>query len=490
MFKNQYFATSSKIENSFENMNRFQFNGLSFFLHPSLSSSKVINGNNNLLLIGYIIDPNNPDYDNDKILNSISSNSNSKESFLKLIQYYSGRYVIFYKDDDSFIVVSDAVHFRQIYYSFDNGTVTLTSSMKMYLDFFNTDIITSNEKKEFIEHPEFTRREFAWFGDKTIDDRIFKLLPNHYLDISRKNKSRLSYYTFSHLKKEEDYLEYTAGILKGTYDYLHRHFTLIQPLTCGLDSRALLAASKKYKDEIDYYLFDKEKYSNVADIRIPRKLSKKLDFRFNVYQRDSFSDEFLLKFKREHILPRIIPKTANIQHHYYNANEKTVSISGVVGEVVRCFYGYTQNKNVRVDLLYEFSGYRDQVKFVRDEIEDWLSGAIEYANDNELSLLDLFYWEQRLGNWGSLYPYEQDIAIEENSPFNNRSLLMNLHRISYKKRRAPQYSFFVELIKMMWPEVLSEPINPDRSTFIDMIKERARLRYYILMSRRKFQKIN
>ena len=52
---------------------------------------------------------------------------------------------------------------------------------------------------------------------------------------------------------------------------------------------------------------------------------------------------------------------------------------------------------------------------------------------------DFLYWEQRLGNWGAMYPAEQDIAVDEVSPFNNRLILTTMLSAETHRRTASAY---------------------------------------------------
>ena len=45
-------------------------------------------------------------------------------------------------------------------------------------------------------------------------------------------------------------------------------------------------------------------------------------------------------------------------------------------------------------------------------------------------------------------------------PFNCRRLLIDLLSVSAVDRMPPNYPFYKDLIGHMWPELLSEPINP------------------------------
>ena len=86
---------------------------------------------------------------------------------------------------------------------------------------------------------------------------------------------------------------------------------------------------------------------------------------------------------------------------------------------------------------------------------------------------DLFYWEQRMGNWGARAPYERDIALTEISPFNNYDLLLSGLSVPRNKRKSPDYAFFKDVLTETRPEMLEYPINPDPvKTLIEKIKKR------------------
>lgn len=124
-------------------------------------------------------------------------------------------------------------------------------------------------------------------------------------------------------------------------------------------------------------------------------------------------------------------------------------------------------------MLLTFSGYRGN-PFIKKELREWYDHAKSYAQETGINLLDLFYWEQRMGNWGAQFPYEQDIAIEEISPFNNRSLLQILYSLGYNFRKKPGHLLFQELIYHCWHETLTIEVNPDDNKMIKFLKRDAR----------------
>ena len=86
----------------------------------------------------------------------------------------------------------------------------------------------------------------------------------------------------------------------------------------------------------------------------------------------------------------------------------------------------------------------------------WLSDA----GIPDVDLLDLFCWEQMAGRWQAKIRAEYDLVQDSFAPLNNRRLLGVLLAIHPDRRRGPDFPFFSELIAALWPDVLSEPINP------------------------------
>src|SRR5690606_24274576 len=111
--------------------------------------------------------------------------------------------------------------------------------------------------------------------------------------------------------------------------------------------------------------------------------------------------------------------TAHIQSHFdANYGSDVVNVNGNCGEIARFVYGRS-NKNVSFEMLLAFSKYGDKIPYFNDQLRKWYAEAVPFAEEYGISILDLFYWEQRIGNWHALWQFEQDIAVKEVSPFNN-----------------------------------------------------------------------
>jgi hypothetical protein len=464
-------------------MRAVDFGGLRIYAHPTLNVSIATRPRTSIALLGYIIDPLHPDRTNDDIVGALADTCGTQEALFQEIEPFSGRYVLLYQNPSSFVVTGDACHLRQMYFGFLEGNLVLTSSPKLFLTFFHSDLRISREKDEFIHLPAYTDQEGAWYGDQSMDDRLGKLLPNHYLDLSHREVRRTPFSSGHEHTSEDQAIEYASALLKGTYSALSQRYRLMQPITAGWDSRILLSAGRDCKDQMQFYVFAFSS-PDEADVWVPRNLSRRLGVDFTVIEPGALREEFLSQYRQEHILPRILPKTAQIQYHYdSHYDPDVINVNGNGAEIARCFYGYTKRR-VSLDMLLLFSGYGRKVRFIEQELEKWYPPACRYAADAEIPLLDLFYWEQRMGHWGALFPFEQDIAVEEISPFNNRSLLCTLLRVQPQRRKAPNYLFFRKLAQHLWTDALSEKVNPDAGYVKELIKGSSTMRYFVLRSSR------
>ena len=491
MFRNQYLIVTDKIKSNFQEISSTYFNGLHVYSQSYTNTSFAKHLETEIFLIGYIIGPQNPEYSNKEILDNIVQKCPTEKLFFQKIQTLSGRYVLIYKNKSSFLVTGDACNLRQIYFNVSNNRTILTSSVQMFLTYYDYDAEISQLKQDFIDEPIFQQKESAWYGNKSIDDRLSKLLPNHYLDLNKQEVKRIPLYSPTQFLSEDDIIDFVSMMLKGTFASLVKRYTLIQALTSGLDSRILLAAAKEFTDDIQFYVFNNSDNNDrppyPPNVWVSQSLAQKLKLNHAVIKPDKIRPEFLQAYKKEHVVPRILHKTRHIQYfqdHY--SDPKIINISGNASAMSKCHYGYT-DKKISLEMLLFFSGHHSsQNQFIRQELAEWLTDATQYSEEYGIPVLDLFYWEQRQGNWGALQSFEKDIAIEEVCPFNNTSIHTSILQVKPSRRSSPDYKFFRKLIQSLWSETLSEPINPDNNklkglinTLQGRIKRHANLKYTV-----------
>lgn len=148
-----------------------------------------------------------------------------------------------------------------------------------------------------------------------------------------------------------------------------------------------------------------------------------------------------------------------------------MNINGNGAEIFRSYYG-TSIFGFSAKSLSILSGTK-KWPILERKINDWLTltGAKRYSQDNNISITDLFYWEQRMAIWGSMFPLEQDIAMDEVSPFSNRKLIFTMLSEPSIKRRSPDFKSATLLIEYLDSRLNKVPVNPkSSSTILDLVK--------------------
>src|SRR5690606_7209909 len=117
---------------------------------------------------------------------------NNLECFQKEIEILSGRYILLFHVDEQVILYGDCFHSRQILYSnFEEKTI-ITSSLMLYYDLYNESLSTDNEMSLLEQNHKFIQSEQDFYGNRTIDKRFLRLLPNHRLNLISAKNTRIN----------------------------------------------------------------------------------------------------------------------------------------------------------------------------------------------------------------------------------------------------------------------------------------------------------
>lgn len=467
MFQNKLlyrrqFILGNRFINEFDGWQKLKVSkNLYLTVHSDLEMESCKKGSKSLTLLGYIIDPANPSYDNKEIITRIINKSNSFNDIMSLVYPYSGRWVLIYNDGLETKILHDPCGTRQVYYTFKENNMWCASQPSLLSEVFNNQRSTNQDLLEYINSETFFKNERQFYGDGTIYADIKQLLPNHYLDINSGQVNR--YWVDFEKENDLDYIvRLSAELLQGSLKAIINRYNVMMPVTSGWDSRLLLASSKDFKNDIHYYVSNMNILSpKHRDIDIPLKLSKKLNFNFKVVNDlKPLSKEISMLIEKNVTLGRnYLPKSLTIQYHLEN-NQNKVNIGGNASGIVKLVYGSNHPKDIDGEYLAKLMGLSSYPFIVRT-LNDWVKEIEPEVLESGLNIPDLFYWEQRMGNWGAMYQAEQDIAVEEFLPFNNRKLLMLLAKADEEYRSAPDYLLYEKIISDFWPEVLSEPFNPE-----------------------------
>lgn len=136
---------------------------------------------------------------------------------------------------------------------------------------------------------------------------------------------------------------------------------------------------------------------------------------------------------------------------------QSILVNGNVSEIARSYYG-SANSVSAADLVF-FDRYEGH-PFVKRVFQDWLDSNQELFINTGYHVLDMFYWEERMGNWAAKKKTESALSREVYSPFCSRKLLTILLSTPRKDRNRYVNKLYNTMIGLMSPVAKKIPINP------------------------------
>jgi hypothetical protein len=450
-------------------------NGLFLSVHVDLPFVSKTKNDVTLTLLGHVINPLQPDQSENEIVQALIDTTSDLDSLIELSKPFVGRWVLLVINHQGMYLFTDPCGFRQVfYYSIDKQPwcasqpelIKRNCPMTPENDASLTDLISS---KNYIEN------ESPWIGSGTIYHNCFHLMPNHFLDVGQFEQVRFWPRESSIEMDVPQIVELAGNLLKGTITALTKKHDVALALTAGWDSRVLFAASMHVKEHVAYFVYQLSSMpNNHPDLWVAEKMAECAGVDFEILKPDMELPEWFTSILSQNVTcARTLPKTHIICHKLMSGDNR-MTINGNGSEICRNHfdkYGRRTDFNLSKEniaaIFYGKSAYTD---YATKELDKWLKN-LEHQPNSNFNILDLLYWEQRLGNWGAQFPAEQDVAIEEISPFNCRLLLETLMFAPRKFRTAPNYHLYKALIRHLCPELLSFPVNPPyNSNVVDAIK--------------------
>lgn len=459
MKKNQYIISSEKLQNVPKEFLFQEFGGYNLYKDPKLAMSISEHEETKVLVLGFIINPFEPTFTNEEIANKLAKNK-SKEGLFKELENYSGRYVVFYKNKEEFVALTDFIAQRNIFYWFYLNKTYLFSCEKLLIDTLEIEPKISEKKTKMIRDKGFVKIKEHWFlGEDEWDDRFKKLLPNHFLDLNTQTIEQLPIYNLEELNNSQ-LIELSVNLMRGTIESTVFHFDEIyQALTAGYDSRLVLAASFPFKENIKYFLFDRNNTSISNDIKIAKMLSKKLGFKFETIKPKLISDSFKNEFENQFVISRDLSKHRNIQYFLEEKLPNAINISGDGGEILR---NYRVAKHFSsIDTLLKNLSYQ-KFKYNIDSLEQWYEKSKNFRDRYGLEINDQFEIEVAMAKWAAKWALEQDFSgVEELTPYSNRRLIYSiLLNTKLEERSRPDFPIVKQLMETMLPNSCQIPFNP------------------------------
>jgi hypothetical protein len=256
------------------------------------------------------------------------------------------------------------------------------------------------------------------------------------------------------------------AILRGYLKAASLRYPLQLGVTAGYDSRILFLASKGL--ECQYYVSRNRAKYNDIDIAIGRKLAALHGQTLEVRQSLSEITDAARATQDQSIdFPRYQPLPSTPSGR--------MTITGNLSEIARNYFG---------DVGYRTGGDLAQtirlggLDHAEEAFDEWLQSGLPVFQAYGYDYRDMFYWEERTGNWAAKGKTEGALRGNVFSPFSSHILLETLLSTNRADRDKHFNTLYDTILKILSPNALDVPINPNPR--IRVIKALKRLGVYRL----------
>lgn len=432
-----------------------------YYAFDSMSSKNILERNNNFLIIHgeFVHIGIDNQYTEQGLMERLFATYFSDySSFLNLLDFISGRYVIIIGNLNEVKIFPDASNSRSNYYTTDKNSVAshvfLLSSQGNY------------ERVNF-------GKELPELKNALLETPFFKIksaIPNFYINFYKKKQERFfprenNKYTKLNENKKFELIE-RFWKLQLDY-YTTKYDNLLFSLTGGGDSRFSLALAKDYLDKMKFFTYSRtsgmDKSSQTAigltmDYNIVTQMLEimSIEHKFIYFVEDKIE----LSEKDNNLISKnsigrhssfLIPQ---IKANYSQSN--LMHIRGNLLEIGKTRYYRNVYRESNLEEMkkafinrYAKNVSEDSQKFVNEKYDEFVKQLKYDENVFDYHLLDLYHWEIRMGRWHSEILNTHDIVFGTISPFNHRALIDLTLSFSYEKRKD-EYAFR-EIINRNYP---------------------------------------
>jgi len=474
------FVMSLVSSDKFDGFQETMFGNYYVYVHSLLPFKKVDVKTVRAILFGYIIDPHNPHWQDDDILSHICNNIQTVDDVSELLYPLSGRFALFIEINEQLFVFHDPCGFRTVTYTKTDKGLIFGSDEQII-----NEVTTLKKGEKFAEYENSElKKEFEnWiFAGVSLYEDVYKLIANHYLKADTLTQVR--YFPEKKILKTnniESVSNKSIEILVREFNALkNRNYSLAFTATAGRDSRLLMAFVDNSCKDVFYYTMSYWKVvNNHHDIRVPAEMLKKRKIQHHIFDctNPSSADFKDVYMKNSTMAHEEWCDIACGMDKYYPVER--LNIKGVASEIVRGFYHPTLKSDGFVSSYDDFVkkiGLSTQLKLSFNEktLKQWFDEAKIIQDNFDMPLLDLCYWEQRMGSWQAQSQLEWDIMQESYSPFNNRKLLVTMLALHNDYREKKDNKLYKKIIKKQFPFLLKYAYDNEGDVGANLFKKNKR----------------
>ncbi len=470
-FRRQYIISQVEIEcpmlNNIHHLNETYI----LYSHIDLKVTLYEKETLKIILLGDLFDYENPEFDNQAILEEL--HDTDFEKIIPKTFKYTGRFVLICISAGQIFLMHDATATRKIYFCHYDNKVYCASLPLLLAKITGISKTQIRDKQNFYASDAFKFLNNSNIGNTTLYDDIFQLMPNHYLHLNETRTKRYWPNTKFEKMSLQDASIIGAEMIKGYMESISKRYEIMLPVTAGKDSRTLLCATKDIKDKVYYYINKEDTMKETSsDIRVPRKLLEELQLEFHVL------DPYIPiepEFKKIYFANNESAslKYLSMIHYYHKYFPEKVNLPGNFAISGYDMYGKDDSR-LTAKILASFN-HCERFDFALKYYGSWLEEAKVLRKKFNVNLMIIFYWEERLANWGAQIQLEKDIAQEEFNLYNSNKLITTFMSVDPTYVDRPNFELFKEIMRILWPEALNNVFNPSIKNSINAILNKLKM---------------
>ncbi len=441
--------------------------GYTLEAHPDLAVRQIRDADVELTLLGIILDPAHPERTDLEVLADLLAVAGSEDLLLEELYRMGGRWVLIVSAPSGTVLLHDACGLRQVVHATTpRGTWCasqpglLAAELGLAPDPAGLEFMSSLYVSSY--------REFWWPGTSTPFAEVAQLLPNHALDLSTGRVRRYWPRAPRRPASMDAGAERAATLLSGIVEAAARRAPLAIALTAGVDSRAVLAAARPFAgDAYIYTLTNPALGLHERDAATAERVVTGVGLRHHRIECPTAMDPWFEPVYWGNVATPHVKWGATVQGLFRAYPPDHLGLTGNCSEISR--RGYRRMGRIDPPDLARLENMVGN-RFAQQQIRIWLDDARQVPDELDYLLVDLYYWENRMGRWLASGHLEFDLAQETIAPFNCRAIADALLGIDIPDRDPPASRAHKRIIELLWPELLAEPFNP--STRVEAARTR------------------
>jgi hypothetical protein len=431
--------------------------------HPDLDVTQVSANGFQVTLLGFILDPDCPEDGNAEILERLCASAGSVDQWIESTEPMGGRWLIFLYHRDTGVFFNDPAGMRTAYYYLDaEGNAWLGTQPGLFQHQFIMNI--SPEGASYMGSARFVEKlETWWPGKSSPFTGVYHLHPNHYFDLKAKRPAR--YWPVTPFKRVplEEGVRIAAKTIKGMMASARKRFPLAVSLSSGLDSRMVFAGCRDFADDVFIFsMMYRHLTPESDDVRVPSEMARSLDLDHHIIDASvDMTSEFAEVYSAN---------TTGIKDdwgkmvysRYEHVPQNYVILKGTGSEIVRCRYWPLGVYPYRVTLRDLVNlAYLGNDPLVISSFREWMKEALP-TEKLGYKLLDMFSWENEVGNWYALGQVVNDLSHQDFAPISNRRLINAMLGVHPKFRSYPEHVMERRITAYLWSDLAKFPYTPSR----------------------------